>query len=98
MTPDGQPQLGHVVIGAREIYDAVMRLQGSVDRLAGQITATAAECDEREGRATQRFTDHEQRIRDGERLRWPLPAVSVFIAVAALVVTILPIIAGRPGK
>lgn len=91
-------QLGPVVIGAREIYDAVMRLQGSVNQLASQLASMGAECDERNGRAEQRFTDHETRLRDGERLRWPLPAVSLIIALGALLIPLLPILAGRPGK
>lgn len=79
--------LGPVEIGAREIYDAVLRLQGAVDRLADHQDATR-----------ERLDDHEHRLRAGERLRWPLPALSVAIAAAALLLTMLPILIGTPAK
>jgi hypothetical protein len=79
--------LGPVVIGPREIYDAVVRLQGSVDRLADQQAAVRVE-----------LADHEQRLRAGERLRWPLPALSAVMALVALVVTLLPVLTGAPKR
>lgn len=75
--------LGGVVITSREIYDAVVRLTGRVDVLIEQQTST-----------THDVQDHEARIRGLERSRWPLPAVSVLIALAALAVGLLPVLSG----
>ena len=78
--PPSDP-LGPVVIGAREVYDAVMRLTALVDRLAGQHTD--AESDLR---------DHEARIRALERGRWPLPSLAALCGLAALVVSVLALV------
>jgi len=67
--------LGPVVIGAREIYDAVTRLAAKVDRLVDQHDATRME-----------VSDHESRLRILERSRWPLPAVTALVSVASLVI------------
>lgn len=77
-TPD--PLLG-VSIAAREIYDVVVRLTGRVDVLIAQ-----------QENANHRSDDHEQRIRALERGRWPLPTVSVVIAVGALVVSVIKLL------
>jgi hypothetical protein len=69
--------VGHVVIGAREIYDAVMQVSATVNRLAQQHDDLAKD-----------LQDHEVRIRILERSRWPLPAVSVLVSVAAVAVAI----------
>jgi hypothetical protein len=67
--------LGGVTITSREIYDAVVRLTGRVDVLIEQQTATR-----------QDVQDHEMRLRALERSRWPLPALSVVVALGALAV------------
>jgi hypothetical protein len=64
--------LGGVTITAREIYDAVVRLTGRVDVLI-----------EQQHQAQNDIQDHETRIRSLEKARWPLPAVSVLIALAS---------------
>lgn len=64
--------LSGVVITSREIYDAVVRLTGRVDVLIEQQTNTS-----------QEVKDHEARLRSLERGRWPLPAVSVLVALAS---------------
>lgn len=87
-------QLGPVTIGAREIYDAVLRLQGSVDRLSDHQQAQARETDARFAAVGTRIDDHEQRIRTGERSRWPLPSVAVLLSLLALVLTALPMLTG----
>lgn len=71
--------LSGVVITSREIYDAVVRLTGRVDVLIEQQTAVRED-----------LQDHEARLRSLERSRWPLPAVSVLIALAALGLNLLP--------
>ncbi len=70
--------LGGVVITSREIYDAVVRLTGRVDVLIEQHAATQSD-----------VQDHEARLRSLERGRWPLPAASVLIALAALAASVL---------
>jgi hypothetical protein len=64
--------LGGVVITSREIYDAVVRLTGRVDVLIAQSEEVRHD-----------LQDHETRLRALERARWPLPAASVLIALAA---------------
>lgn len=66
--------LGPVIIGAREIYDQVIRIGAAVDRVAGQVDDTK-----------QEVADHEARIRALERSRWPLPALAVLVSIASLV-------------
>jgi len=65
--------LSGVVITSREIYDAVVRLTGRVDVLI-----------EQQGEARHDIADHESRLRSLERARWPLPALSVLIALGSL--------------
>jgi hypothetical protein len=74
----GDP-LGGVTITAREIYDAVVRLTGRVDVLIEQQTQIARD-----------VQDHESRIRTLERSRWPIPTVTALVAVAALVLQLIP--------
>ncbi|HEX6970272.1 MAG TPA: hypothetical protein VF174_15865 [Micromonosporaceae bacterium] len=66
-----------VVITAREIYEAVVRLTGRVDVLIEQ--QKASEDVDR---------DHEQRLRALERARWPLPSLSLLIALAGIVIAL----------
>lgn len=70
----GDP-LGPVVIGAREVYDAVVKLTGTVERLV-----------DGHADADRRLVDHEARLRALERSRWPLPSVAALVAVASLLV------------
>jgi hypothetical protein len=79
--------MGPVTIGAREIYDAVLRLEGSVGRMADHQQVVRNE-----------LADHEQRIRSGERLRWPLPSVSIAISILVFVLALIPAITGTAGK
>ncbi len=65
--------LGGVVITSREIYDAVVRLTGRVDVLI-----------EQQSQVRTQLQDQEQRLRTLERARWPLPALSVLIALGSL--------------
>ncbi len=74
-TPD--PLLG-VTIQSREIYDAVVRLTGRVDVLINQHDEVRGD-----------VKDHETRIRNLEANRWPLPTLSVILAAAALVITLI---------
>lgn len=69
------------MITSREIYDAVVRLTGRVDVLIEQQSQTNSD-----------VQDHEARIRVLERGRWPIPALTIVLAIGALGVSILPYI------
>jgi hypothetical protein len=62
LPPDPQP---YVVIGLKEVYDAVLRLQAIVERQTSQ--------QDEHGRD---LVDHEARLRSLERGRWPIPTIS----------------------
>jgi len=72
------PELGPVVITAREVYDAVVRVSGQVALLDSKVTDIATD-----GR------DFESRIRALEKNRWPLPALAVLVSIAAIIVSVL---------
>ncbi|GLI00300.1 hypothetical protein [Phytohabitans aurantiacus] len=73
------PDQGPVVmIGLQQIYDKLVALERDVARLVDQHDGVS-----------KASADHEARIRVLERARWPLPAVSVLIAVASLAYVIL---------
>ncbi|EEP73494.1 hypothetical protein MCAG_03821 [Micromonospora sp. ATCC 39149] len=88
--------LGPVQIGAREIYDAVVRVGTAVERLTDQhadIERTVDGHDEQLRLLTPvpaQVIDHESRLRALESARWPLPAASLLVALAALAVGLLP--------
>jgi hypothetical protein len=69
--------MGPIMITAREVYDAVVRLTGRVDVLINQQSSTQAE-----------VQDHESRLRSLEKARWPLPSAAVLISIAALVAAV----------
>lgn len=75
MTPDPGPV---VVIGLQQIYDSLVRLEGTVARLV----------DQHDGQ-TRTTADHEARLRALERSRWPLHTLSALIAMAALALAFL---------
>jgi len=68
-----------VIIGAREIYDAVLALRGSVDRVVEQHAETRSD-----------VKDHENRIRALEAARWPLPALAIVLSLFTLMIAIIP--------
>lgn len=80
MPPDHQPQ-PFIIIGLKEVYDAVMVLTGTVERVANQQSDTRND-----------LADHETRIRSLERGRWPLPTIAALAGVGALIVAILALI------
>lgn len=91
--------LGPVQIGAREIYDAVVRVGTAVERLTDQHADIEREVERHDSQlrpltsVPERLTDHEGRLRVLEAARWPLPAASLLIGLAALAVGIIPKIA-----
>jgi hypothetical protein len=76
--PMAPEPFGPVVIGAREIYDAVVRVSAKVDLLSMQMTAQGSD-----------LADQEARIRTLERARWPLPSMAVLTSIAALIAAVL---------
>ena len=78
-------------ITSREIYDAVVRLTGRVDVLIEQQTHVRLEIEE----LKKDHRDHEDRIRDLEKSRWPLPALAAVIAVASLALTVFTLISNN---
>jgi hypothetical protein len=90
--------LGPVIIGPREIYDAVVRLTGAVERIGARQDVTQRESDERHREVRELQTDHEARLRSVERGRWPLPAVAILLSLITLAITVLPILSGGPRR
>ncbi|MFD6771063.1 hypothetical protein ACFWC6_33135 [Micromonospora chalcea] len=70
--------IGPVLITSRDIYDALVRLTDTVNRLVSQDTSHVDD-----------LRDHEQRLRSLERGRWPLPALAAVVSIAALILAAL---------
>lgn len=69
----GEPIGPVVTIGLKEIYDQTVSLNTKVEVLMGDHAD-----------AKTLLTDHESRLRSLERGRWPLPALTILIALASL--------------
>lgn len=69
--PDESGWFYHVSNGT--IYTAVLTLQGQVTVLVQQGTQSAKE-----------IVDHEARLRNLEKGRWPLASITALVALAAL--------------
>lgn len=67
--------LGPVYVGAREIYDMVVRVGAAVDRVADQLVDLRKDRD-----------DHESRLRSLEKARWPLPSLALIVSLAAIAI------------
>lgn len=88
-TPD---PLGPVVITSRDIYDALVRLTDTVNKLVGSADGHAEDIRDHETRLRKleepnsgtRLADMDARLRNVEAARWPLPALAVLVSVAAL--------------
>lgn len=61
-----------VVLTIKDVYDVAQETRSIVTGMAHRIETAEA-----------RHVDHEARIRALERARWPLPALSVLIALAS---------------
>lgn len=84
--------LGNVVITAREIYDAVVRLTGRVDVLIEQQNTTSRDLQDHEKASTATHQDFETRLRSLERARWPLPSLAAAVSLVAIALTIIPML------
>jgi len=93
--------LGPVQISARDIYDELRGVRVLVERLADRLESTAQNVNDHEQRLRQiedvrpgpRIKDLEERMRLVEARQWPLPTVSVLIALAALGLGLIQLIA-----
>lgn len=72
------PDTGGVYISSNEIYRTVLQVSGKMDVL---ITQTSEQ--------SRQVHDHESRIRSVEASRWPLPTLSVLIALATFLYVVL---------
>ena len=79
MTSPTSEQFGPIIITAREIYDAVIRVSAKIDTISLQVATMEAD-----------KADHERRLRSLERSRWPLPSVAALVAIAAVVIAFVP--------
>ncbi|MGW4467462.1 hypothetical protein [Micromonospora sp. NPDC004704] len=77
--PPSHSRLFVVEIGPKEIYDQLVALTTEVRVLVGDMTDTSKKVD-----------DHEARIRAVEKRQWPLPVVSVLVAIAAVILAAFP--------
>jgi len=66
------PGAAVVVLTIKDVYDVAQETRSIVTGMAHRIETAEA-----------RHMDHEARIRALERARWPLPALSVLIALAS---------------
>lgn len=89
--------LGPVVITARDVYDALVRLQETVAQLVGQNAGHGDDIRDHESRIREIETVQPSRAipelrAEIERLkagRWPLPALAALTGVGALVVAVI---------
>jgi hypothetical protein len=62
---------GAVIITSSDMYKLLVELNGKVDKLLG---------------ISDHVSDLETRVRSLEKARWPLPALSLVVAIAAAVI------------
>lgn len=99
--PDGG---GVVRITLDDIYRQLVALTARVDSALVKFDRAEQAVAEHDSElrplagAAERLLDHEARLRQLERQRWPLTSVAVLVPLAALAVTILVAIYGGPAK
>ncbi|GGU62141.1 hypothetical protein GCM10010211_28960 [Streptomyces albospinus] len=64
------------------------RLRSTVDKGFARVDGSLALLVQRSDRTDRQCADHEQRLDNLERARWPLPSVDAQVAVAGLLLTI----------
>ena len=77
--PGVNDPMGPVVITSRDIYDALIRLTDTVNRLVNAGDGY-----------TEDLRDHETRLRALEATRWPVPTIAILVALASLVLGAVP--------
>lgn len=96
-TPDG----GAVRITLDDIYRQLIALTSRVDTALSRHERTEQMVAEHDTElrpltgAAERLTDHEARLRQLERSRWPIASITVLVGLGSLVATILIGIYGK---
>lgn len=80
-TPDPGP-LGHVVIGAQEIYNLCVVLREQGNEIRSDVRSLQRTVDQ----LVEDLKDHETRLRVVERRAWAIPSASTAISLVALLV------------
>lgn len=76
-SPRQGPDTGGVYIPNQQIYSTVLQVNGKMDVLIMQNQGIQGQ-----------VTDHETRLRSLESTRWPLPTMSVLVALVSLSVAL----------
>lgn len=87
---------GAVVVTTADIYRQLLDLTQAVGQLNGAIQGLATKVAALDDHETRIRTiegygvhDHDARLTSLERARWPLPALAVLVAIAALIVPLM---------
>ena len=95
------PEGGGVVITLADIYTQLVGLRERVDAALAKQDRTELLVAEHDAElrplagAADRLTDHEARLRQLERGRWPMQAVAALASIAAVVVAVWAIFTGK---
>lgn len=73
-----------VYISTAQMYQEMRSLHDALNRIDAKLDALA----QRDQAASETLTDHETRLRQLEKARWPLPSLAALLAVAGLVLTL----------
>lgn len=98
------PGGGVVRITLDDIYRMLVALSARVDTALSKHERTEQIVADHEQElrplagAAERLLDHEARLRQLERSRWPLTSVAVLVPLAALIVAVLVAVYGPAGK
>jgi hypothetical protein len=84
--------LGPVQIGAREIYDQVVAVGKSVDKLVERHADVVQDVQDIKAVTAAHHADHENRLRALERARWPLPTLAALVGAGGLVVALISLL------
>jgi len=79
------PHDGGVLITLADVYALVLELNRKLDALTGDQRMVVKTADDH----TTKLADHDSRLRGLERGKWPVQSVSVLVAIAALVVSVV---------
>lgn len=73
-----------VYISTAQMYQEMRSLHDALNRIDAKLDALA----QRDQAASEMLTDHETRLRQLERARWPLPSLAAVVGLAALILTL----------
>ena len=82
-----EPQ--YIVITQKEVYDAVLRLDGKVTAFNEQLTHVKEDIIDIKKEHEKDHADHEIRIRGLESRQWPLPTLAILLSVGAIATTVI---------